>query len=138
MSVGTYRAILWLILLVGIAAGGTYLVLYKAWQPRRWRSILAQDASGWVVVLWLLYLWSGLRLLVNQVTGNTAASAPLPGFRAQLVTLALGFGLDGAFVMRLWRYWQAVREERRHPTRICTCCSGAGVVLIDGKVQHGD
>lgn len=137
MSVGTYRLLLWIILAVGIGCGGTYLVLYKAWQLRRWRSAAMQDASAWVLILWLLYLWSGYRALVGQLTG-TSSAAPLPGFRAQVIALALGFLLDVAFVGRLWRYVQAVAEERRHPTRVCRCCNGAGVVPINGKVAHGD
>ena len=43
----------WAMLLVGLLASGAFLVLHR---PQDWKRVTALNASGWVIVILLLYL----------------------------------------------------------------------------------
>jgi hypothetical protein len=122
MSGDTYRLCIAAIVIVGIAAGGIYLFLYR---PSRWRTPATRDASGWVLMLWLYLVWVGWRLTVNWQAGVGPDPVPLT---SALPVLAIGVGLDAVLVYRLRRLMTALEAERTHPTEVCPTCGGAGIV----------
>lgn len=122
-----FNVLLWSLIVVGLTAGGWYLILYKAWRWDRWHNPVVRDSSGWVVFLWLFYGWTALRLLTAQLYG--APPNPAPTWQ-RLLILLIGVGLDGAFISRLQSYRRALEEERRQPTRVCRRCGGRGVVPV--------
>jgi hypothetical protein len=134
-----YRLLVAGILAVGVVAGGWYLWLYRAWRIGRWvRNPVARDASGWVALVFLLYSWSLLRLLINwsvQYPARPGEGVSLPAAAAAVI---LGVGLDGALIHRLISYLAVLKQEREHPTRVCNCCKGMGVVLVGERVTHLD
>jgi hypothetical protein len=122
MSGELYRLCVAAIAAVGIAAGGTYLFLYR---PSRWRTPATRDASGWVLMLWLYLLWVGCRVAVNWWTGVVPVPVPLT---AAVPVLAIGAGLDAVLIYRLRRFMTALEVERTNPTEVCPACQGRGVV----------
>lgn len=121
-----YRLLLSIVLVVGLVAGGAFLLLFR---PHRWlRDPLARDASGWVVIVVGLYAWSAYRLVVGWAATPDPPRQPLSSV---LVALGFGLALDGALIHRLRRYMAALEAERIHPTRVCPRCGGAGVVPLE-------
>lgn len=126
MTGESYRLAIAAVLLVGLAAGGAFLLLFK---PRRWlRDATARDASGWVIVIVALYAWVGWQTVSAWVLGIAPPDRPLAG---ALAGIGFGLALDGFLVYRLRRYMAALEDERIHPTRICPRCGGAGVVPLE-------
>lgn len=124
----TYRWAVAAVTGVGFAAGATYLLLYR---PSRWRSATARDSSGWVLALTLFFLWSLWRVL--YVLHSDTPAPPIRPLYAW-TSLALGVLLVGVVLYRLLRFIRVLRHERTHPTVVCSCCQGSGVVPV---VQQG-
>lgn len=123
MSGEFYRWAVGAVLAVGLVAGGIFLARYR---PGRWlKTATSRDTAGWVLVLWLLYAWQTLRVLLAWIGGPHPPAQP---FTTAVVALALGAGIDAVFVYRLRRYNREVRAERTHPTEVCGCCGGRGLV----------
>lgn len=129
MSADLYRVILIIISAFGLIVGGIYLVMYGR-PVKRWFSVRTRDASGWVLVVWLLYLWSLFRLVTGWFGARNTPDQPII---AAVIAISLGFLLDGALLHRLLTFMKVRREEREHPTIICPTCRGTGVVSAEAK-----
>jgi hypothetical protein len=126
VTLTTFRVCLGVLYGIGFATASVYVFLYRAWQPRHWRSAYGRDASGIVVVLWAIYGW----LIYRLVAGIVAGTGSVPTGNNLWVTLGIFAAVDGFFLQRLVLFMAALREERRHPTRICRRCGGRGVVPV--------
>jgi hypothetical protein len=125
MTITMFRVVLGALYGIGFATASIYVVLYRAWRLKHWRTAYARDASGIVVVLWLIYGWLIYRLVASALTGT---GAMVPTGVNLWVSLLVFAAVDGYFFQRLVLFLRAWREERRHPTRVCRRCGGQGVV----------
>jgi hypothetical protein len=116
-----YRMLVLAQMLVGAGFGLTYLWLYR---PSRWRSSVARDSSGWVLVVTLFFLWVIWRSTFLSVR-PVAASLP---WAYVVPSLLLGALLVGAVANRLSRFLRMRAAERQRPTVVCSGCGGTGVV----------
>ena len=136
MSGTTYRYAILAILAVGLVSGGWFLILYRAWRPSRWiHNPVARDASGWVLALWLYFAWAFYRTIVAWIARPNPADVSLG---EAVPVIAIGFLLDGAFIVRLRRYLAVLHEEHLRPTRVCRRCGGRGVVPVGTPKDHWD
>jgi hypothetical protein len=133
MTLTTYRLALGVLYGAGFATASVYVLLYRAWRLKHWKSAYARDASGIVVVLWLIYGWLIYRLVAVTLGGG---GANVPEGVHLWITLGIFLAVDGFFFQRLVLFLRAMREERKHPTRICRRCAGRGVVSVGTPPNH--
>lgn len=132
MTLTTWRICLGILYGVGFATASVYVVAYRAWDIRHWKTAYARDASGIIVVLWLVYGWLIYRLVDGIISGRGMA----PSGSSLWISLAIFAAVDGYFFQRLTLFLKAMREERRHPTAICRRCGGRGVVPVGTPPDH--
>lgn len=90
-----------------VLAAGLAPALYFSWsfRPHRPFSLLNLDAGGWVPVIALLYIWSGVRYAI----GLSTPPASIPEAAAGLV---LGVLIDALLIVRAV-HWRRIRVEGR-------------------------
>lgn len=88
-------------------AAGIGPALYFSWsfRPRRPFSLLNLDAGGWVPVIALLYVWSGLRYALGL-------STPPRSIVEAVLGLGIGVAIDALLIVRAV-HWHRLRAEGR-------------------------
>ena len=85
----------WIVVLVGVAAASAFLVLHR---PRNWFRPAALNATGWILIIWLLYIRSGAIVLMRggSVQFTSAVDA----------AFSLGFGafIDALLIFRVYTF----------------------------------
>lgn len=101
-----YITLLVLVLVGGWVPATLFLLVHR---PPRWRDLISLDASGWVVIIWLLYAWTGYRL----ATGRARTAIDVTSDRA--IGLVIGVGIDVLVWLRLVHWLRFYRYRvRKH------------------------
>jgi len=93
----------WLMVVVGLVASGTFLAAHR---PRNWFRGASFNASGWVIIIFALYLRSAL---IGATTGN------IPGFTTKpeiAFSLIMGIAIDILLVWRVVSFLQYRKKAR--------------------------
>lgn len=96
------QGIWWAVVIVGLLASGTFLTIHR---PSNWFRTRAFNATGWVIIIFCLYLRSAIIVLV---TGTT------PTYRTFWeITFSLVFGtaIDILLIVRVVSFLRYVRGQ---------------------------
>lgn len=100
-----YVVLLVTVMLLGWLPATAFLLVHR---PPTWRSLVAVDASGWVLVIWALYGWSLYRVLISM-----PASTARPVTTDRVVGLLLGLAIDVVVWLRLVHWLRFYRNRNR-------------------------
>lgn len=101
-----YWGLFILMALVGTILSGAFLVIHR---PSSWKSLISLDASGWIILLFLLYIRTISLTVISLMEGNYA----LPSFWRSIVSFAFGIGFDALLIIRMAN-WLRFRREESH------------------------
>lgn len=114
-----YWALYYLMLIIGIVVAGIFLFVHR---PTRWRSVESLDASFWVLIVFLLYLWSLIRTTVTAFT----VGLPDPTIPQAIAAFFFGIALDVVLILRLGHWLRYVRDPRHNGTKVDKGCTQKG------------
>lgn len=96
-----YSALLTIVTMLGWLPASAFILIHR---PARWRSLVTWDASGWVIVIWLLYTWNLYRIFISMTA--TVVSAD------RIVGLGIGLAIDVVVWLRLVHWLRFYRRNR--------------------------
>lgn len=99
-----YVTLLWIGLIPGLVASGSFLFMHR---PSHWLRSTTLNAMGWVLVIFLLYLRSGIAILLqrHQIIWQGAGNA--------LNGLGFLLAIDGLVIYRVISFLQYRLTYRR-------------------------
>jgi hypothetical protein len=105
-----YPLLLWITLLPGLVASGVFLWLHR---PKRWFDPAAINATGWVIVIGLLYLRSAITLLISSRN-----AIPWRGVPNALNSIGFGLAVDFLLIYRIVSFLQYRLTYRRRQAEL--------------------
>lgn len=105
-----YPLLLWITLLPGLVASGVFLYLHR---PKRWFDPAAINATGWVIVIGLLYLRSCISLVISSRN-----AIPWRGVPNALNSIGFGLAVDFLLIYRIVSFLQYRLTYRRRQAEL--------------------
>jgi hypothetical protein len=93
----------WLVLLAGLATSALFLFLHR---PRNWFRPAALNATGWVLVIFLLYLRSVIMMVINDYDPKVVT------FHDTWIQLVMCLAIDALLIFRVWTFLKYQRTHR--------------------------
>jgi hypothetical protein len=101
----TLLIVWWVIILTGLIASGLFLVLHR---PRNWFRPASLNATGWVIIIFLLYA----RSVVGLVTkGDTLLSQT---WTQNAWGMIIGIAIDVLLVFRVYTFLRFQKTHEPH------------------------
>jgi hypothetical protein len=103
-----YRLLLWLSILPGTIASGSFIAMHR---PSKWLDSTAINASGWLIIVFLFYA----RSLVTLITQRTVVWRGMPNAMWAIGVILV---IDYLLVLRLVSFMKYRRAFRRRQAEL--------------------
>jgi hypothetical protein len=103
-----YRLLLWLSILPGTLASGSFIAMHR---PSKWLDSTAINASGWLIIVFLFYA----RSLVTLITQKTVVWRGMPN---ALWAIGIVLVIDYLLILRLLSFMKYRRAFRRRQAEL--------------------